>query len=80
LVFYSSTITMMHGPINIRYIACVLNEFIIAKFFRSIWHTFPWEMPNIIFFFVLWSKWASTWPSKQLRLPCLPQQDKKKQN
>ena len=27
LVFYSSTITMMHGPINIRYLTVVINQY-----------------------------------------------------
>ena len=39
LVFHSSTITMMHGPINIRLIACVYCLFVlfIRRFFKKIY-------------------------------------------
>jgi len=73
----SVIVLMFHQNV---YIACLLNEFIIYQVFRSIRHTFSWEMPNSTFFCVLWSKWASALPSKQLRFPCLPQQDRKKQS
>ena len=41
LVFHSSTIAMMHGPINIRYINCICElkrvKFTLSRIFIRIW-------------------------------------------
>jgi len=62
LVFYSSTITMMHGPINTRFTRVGNYEFCLPSLI-SIWQYLRWQQQANLYLF--WTSNQGTWKAVQ---------------